>query len=190
VGIRALPRLGRAVASLVWLLAAGLLLAACSRPPVLPGRFFGLAFGEAPPAGLVRQAVPLPAALAEDLVYCTAPGRRETLWDTALAEPVLAFYQGRFFSLDAALADETAAPGLRERLTRDFGPPHCREAAGSRTYLWQAGEVDLIVETGPAGPARLMVRHGPTAAAVAAVLPREADAGRSGEGALDRERGW
>ena len=178
----ALPRSGRPLACLVRVLAAGLLvLAACSRPAELPGRYFGLAFGDGPSAELVRQAVPLPDAVSETLVYYIAPGRRETLWDAVLAEPVLAFYQGRFFSLDAALDNTAGVSGLDVRLTRDFGPPHCRESAGQKTCLWQAGAVEMILEGRPDGAARLMVRHGPTAAAVAAALPREAGNG-PGEG--------
>ena len=171
----ALPRSGRPLARLIRVLAAGLLvLAACSRPAELPGRYFGLAFGDGPLADLVRQTVPLPDAVSEKLTYFTAPGRRETLWGVVLAEPVLAFYQGRFFSLDAAVADGAGVSELDARLTRDFGPPHCRESAGQTACLWQAGAVEMVLEGHPGGVARLMVRHGPTAAAVAAALPREA----------------
>ncbi|WP_139311526.1 hypothetical protein [Desulfovibrio sp. DV] len=178
----ALPRSGRPLARLILVLAAGLLvLAACSGPAELPGRYFGLAFGDGPSADLVRQAVPLPDAVSETLTYFIAPGRRETLWDVVLAEPVLAFYQGRFFSLNAAVEDGAGASGLDARLTRDFGPPHCRESAGQKTCLWQAGAVEMVLEGRLGGAARLMVRHGPTAAAVAAALPREAGNG-PGEG--------
>lgn len=177
-------RPGWAATGILCLLAAGwLALAACSRPPELPQRYFGLAFGDAPPADLLRQSVPLPEAVSGKLAYFTAPGRRATLWDTVLVEPILAFYQGRFFSVDAILDDATGVSGLETRLTREFGPPHCRESAGQKTCLWQVGEVELILENGSRGPARLMVRHEPTAAAVAAVFPREAD-NRLGERSL------
>ncbi|KHK00470.1 hypothetical protein NY78_4126 [Desulfovibrio sp. TomC] len=170
------------VAGVVCFLTVGwLALAACSRVPELPQRYFGLAFGDAPPADLLRQSVPLPEAVSKKLVYFTAPDRPATLWDTVLVEPVLAFYEGRFFSVDAALSDATGVSGLETRLTRDFGPPHCRESTGQKTCLWQAGAVEMVLEGRPGGAARLMVRHGPTTAAVAAALPREAGNG-PGEG--------
>ena len=167
--------LARAVVCAVWLLAV----AACSRPAELPHRLFGLAFGEAPTAELVRQQVPLPADVSQRLAFFTAPGRRETGWaGVVLTDPVLAFDQGRLFSIDAALAEAPAAAGLHDRLTRDFGPAHCRETAGRTVCLWSAGETELILERAVDGPARLMVRNRPTATAVAAVLPQGADGGR------------
>ena len=159
----------------VWLLTV----AACSRPAEPPHRLFGLAFGDAPTAELVRQQVPLPADVSQRLAFFTAPGRRETGWaGVVLTDPVLAFDQGRLFSIDAALAEAPAAAGLRDRLTRDFGPAHCRETARRTVCRWSADETELILERAMAGPARLMVRHRPTATAVAAVLPQGADGGQ------------
>ena len=157
-----------------------LALIACSRPDDPPPRLFGLAFGDAAPAGLVRQIIPLPAGLSDSLVFFTAPGRQENGWaGVVLTDPVLAFYKGRLFSIDAALADPTAAAALAARLTRDFGPAHCRETADRTVCLWAAGETELILESGAGGPARLMTRHRPTAAAVAAALPQGGDSGRA-----------
>jgi len=163
-------------------LAAVLLLAviACSRPAEPPRRLFGLAFGDAPTAELVRQNMPLPAKMSESLAFFTAPGRQETGWaGVVLADPVLAFYQGRLFSVDAALVDAAAVSGLRARLTQDFGPAHCRETASRTVCLWSAGETELILESALAGSARLMARHRPTAAAVAAALPQDEDGSRA-----------
>lgn len=149
-------------------------LAACPPAAEPPHRLFGLAFGDAPPADLRHQAVPLPAGVSDSLAFFAAPGRRESGWDgVVLVDPVLAFYQGRLFSIDAALADAQAATGLRARLTRDFGLPLCREAAGRAVCLWVAGDTELILESAGGGPARLMARHRPTAAAVASILPQD-----------------
>jgi len=167
--------LTRAVVCAVWLLAV----TACSRPAEPPHRLFGLAFGDAPTAELVRQEVPLPAGVSDRLAFFTAPGRRETGWaGVVLTDPVLAFDQGRLFSIDATLAEGSTPTSLHDRLTRDFGPAHCRETAGRTVCLWSAGETEFILERAVAGPARLMVRHRPTATAVAAVLPQSTDGGQ------------
>ena len=163
-------------------LASVLLMAviACSRPAESPRRLFGLAFGDAPTAELVRQNMPLPANMSESLAFFTAPGRRETGWaGVVLTDPVLAFYQGRLFSVDAALVDAAAVSGLRVRLNRDFGPAHCQETASRTVCLWSAGETELILESALAGSARLMARHRPTAAAVAAMAPQGGDGSRA-----------
>ncbi|MFP5257792.1 MAG: hypothetical protein ACLGQH_02095 [Acidobacteriota bacterium] len=157
-----------------------LLLLACSRPVEPPRRLFGLAFGDAPIAGLVRQDVPLPAELSDSLAYFAAPGRREAGWaGLVLVDPILAFYQDRLFSIDAALADPAAASGLRVRLTRDFGPPLCRDTGNRAVCLWAAGDTELVLESAGDGPGRLMVRHGPTAATLAAALPQAVGASRA-----------
>lgn len=157
-----------------------LLLLACSRPAEAPRRLFGLAFGDPPTAGLVRQDVPLPAELSDSLAYFAAPGQRESGWaGLVLTDPILAFYQGRLFSIDAALADPAAAPGLRARLARDFGPPLCRDTGNRAVCLWTAGDTELVLESAGKGPGRLMVRHGPTAAALAATLPQAVGASRA-----------
>ncbi|MHC1789555.1 hypothetical protein [Solidesulfovibrio sp.] len=161
-----------------------LALVACSGPVPAPGGLFGLTFGDGPPAGLVAQTVPLPAGLSGRLAFFTAPGRRETAWEAVLADPVLAYYEGRLFSIDAVLADAAAVPGLRRRLTRDYGSPHCRDLARQAACLWQAGEVEMILESGGDGPARLMVRHRQTAGAVAAAMP-QAPGGVRGDGPPD-----
>ncbi|HML55411.1 MAG TPA: hypothetical protein PKC79_15055, partial [Solidesulfovibrio magneticus] len=117
------------------LLAAVLLCAGCSGagepagPSGPPGRYFGLAFGDPPGPGLVRLTVPLPSSLAESLAFYAAPGQGDAPFGAALTQATLAFWQGRLFSVEAALAAPADAPTLAARLTRDLGPPHCREAA-------------------------------------------------------------
>lgn len=173
------PARGTCVRVLAWGLGL-LLLLACSRPAEPPHRLFGLAFGDAPTGELVRQDVPLPTELSDSLAYYAAPGRRESGWaGLVLADPILAFYQGRLFSIDAALADPAAASGLRARLTRDFGPALCRETGKRSVCLWTVQETELVLESAASGPGRLMVRHGPTAAALTAALPQAVEASRA-----------
>lgn len=136
-----------------------------------PGRFFGLAFGDAPGPGLARLAVPLPSALAESLVFYAAPGQGDAPFGAALDQATLAFWQGGLFSVEAALATPADAPTLAARLTHDLGPPHCREAASGRVCLWRTGDFEAVLDqSGDA--ARLMLRQASTAAAVAAALPQ------------------
>ena len=164
-------------AAALGLLAVVLLLGGCSGagepagPAGPPGRFFGLAFGDAPSPGLVRLAVPLPSALAESLVFYAAPGQGDAPFGAALTQATLAFWQGGLFSVEAAMAAPADAPTLAVRLTRDLGPPHCREAASGHVCLWRAGDFEAVLEqSGDA--ARLMLRQAATAAAVAAALPQ------------------
>jgi hypothetical protein len=165
---------------LVWLLGVALLSGGCSRPGEPPRRYFGLAFGDAPGAQLTRQAVPLPQALADFLAFYAAPGARDVPFGAALSDPVLAFWQGRFFSMEAALAVPAEAEALSRRLGRDLGPPHCRGGATGRTCLWQSGEIEAVLDESGSAP-RLMVRHAPTAAAVAAALPQAFPETQKGE---------
>lgn len=156
------------------LLAVVLLFGGCSgadEPVGPPGRVFGLAFGDPPGPGLGRLTVPLPSALAESLAFYTAPGQGDAPFGTALSQATLAFWQGRLFSVEAALATPIDAPTLAARLTRDLGPPHCREAASGRVCLWRTGDFEAVLEqSGDA--ARLMLRQAAMAAAVAAALPQ------------------
>ena len=164
-------------AAALGLLAAVLLLGGCSGagepagPAGPPGRFFGLAFGDAPSPGLARLAVPLPSALAESLVFYAAPGQGDAPFGAALTQATLAFWQGGLFSVEAALAAPADAPTLAARLTRDLGPPHCREAASGRVCLWRNGDFEAVLEQAGDG-ARLMLRQAAMAAAVAAALPQ------------------
>ncbi|QAZ67229.1 hypothetical protein C3Y92_08285 [Solidesulfovibrio carbinolicus] len=164
-------------AAALGLLAVVLLLGGCSGtgepagPAGPPGRLFGLAFGDAPGPGLARLAVPLPSALAESLAFYAAPGQGDAPFGAALTQATLAFWQGGLFSVEAALAAPADAPALTARLTRDLGPPHCREAASGRVCLWRNGDFEAVLEqSGDA--ARLMLRQAATAAAVAAALPQ------------------
>uniref|UniRef100_I2PZV6 Lipoprotein n=1 Tax=Desulfovibrio sp. U5L TaxID=596152 RepID=I2PZV6_9BACT len=152
-------------------------MAACSRPVEPPRGAAGLAFGDPPPAGLVAVAVPLPDGVAGRLRFFTRPGPTETFFGIALAEPVLAFFEERFFSLSAALADPAAGPGLRERLTRAYGPGYCRHAAELAVCLWRAADVDMVLETPADGAPRFMVRHRPLAGLVAAAAGPDQAAG-------------
>ena len=156
-----------------WLLpvvaAGGLLwLAACSGPAEPPRGAFGLTFGDAPPGDMVAVTVPLPGDLADALAYYTRPGSTGTFLGVALADPVLAFYRGHFFSLAASLADPADSPLLRRRLGAACGAPYCREAAGTSVCLWRAADVEATLEGPPDGPARFMLRHRPVAEAVLA----------------------
>lgn len=156
------------------LLAAVLLLGGCSgagEPAGPPGRLFGLAFGDPPGPGLARVAVPLPSSLAESLAFYAAPGQGDAPFGAALTQATLAFWQGRLFSVEAALAAPADAPTLTARLTRDLGPPHCREAAAGRVCLWRAGDFEAVLEQS-GDTARLMLRQAATSAAVAAALPQ------------------
>ena len=164
-------------AAVLGLLAAMLLCGGCSGagepagPAGPPGRLFGLAFGDAPGPGLVRLAVPLPSSLAESLAFYAVPGREDAPFGAALTQATLAFWQGGLFSVEAALAAPADATALAARLTRDLGPPHCREAASGRVCLWRAGDFEAVLDqSGDA--ARLMLRQAATAAAVAAALPQ------------------
>lgn len=159
------------------LLAVVLLCGGCSGsgepagPAGPPGRFFGLAFGDAPGPGLARLAVPLPSSLADSLAFYAAPGQGDAPFGAALTQATLAFWQGGLFSVEAALAVPADAPTLTARLTRDLGLPHCREGASGRVCLWRAGDFEAVLEqSGDA--ARLMLRQAATAAAVAAALPQ------------------
>ena len=159
------------------LLTAVLLCGGCSGggeptgPVGPPGRIFGLAFGDAPGPGLVRLAVPLPSVLAESLAFYAAPGQGDAPFGAALTQATLAFWQGGLFSVEAALAAPADAPTLAARLTRDLGPPHCREAASGRVCLWRAGDFEAVLDQ--SGDAvRLMLRQAATATAVAAALPQ------------------
>ena len=159
------------------LLAAVLLCAGCSgagEPAGLsgpPGRYFGLAFGDHPGPGLVRLTVPLPSSLAGSLAFYAAPGQEDAPFGAAITQATLAFWQGGLFSVEAALAAPADAPTLSARLTRDLGPPHCREAASGRVCLWRTGDFEAVLDqSGDA--ARLMLRQAATAAAVAAALPQ------------------
>lgn len=142
-------------------------LVACSRPAEPPRGAAGLAFGDPPPTGLAAVAVPLPDGVADRLRFYTRPGRPETFCGIALAEPVLAFFDDRFFSLSAALADPADGQGLRDRLTRAYGPGYCRTAAELAVCLWRSADVDMVLETPAEGPPRFMVRHRPLAQLVA-----------------------
>ena len=164
-------------AAALGLLAAALLLGGCSGagepvgPAGPPGRLFGLAFGDAPGPGLTRLAVPLPSSLADSLAFYAAPGQGDAPFGAALTQATLAFWQGGLFSVEAALTAQADAPRLTARLTRDLGPPHCREAASGRVCLWRAGDFEAVLEQ--SGDAtRLMLRQAATAAAVAAALPQ------------------
>lgn len=159
------------------LLAAVLLCGGCfgaeepTGPAGPPGRYFGLAFGDPPGPGLARLSVPLPSSLAESLTFYAASGLDDAPFGAALTQATLAFWQGGFFSVEAALAAPADAPSLTARLTRDLGPPHCREAASGRVCLWRAGDFEAVLDqSGDA--ARLMLRQAATAAAVAAALPQ------------------
>ncbi|EHJ47105.1 hypothetical protein DFW101_1094 [Solidesulfovibrio carbinoliphilus subsp. oakridgensis] len=143
-------------------------MAACSRPVEPPPGAAGLAFGDPPPAGLVAVAVPLPDDVAGRLRFFTRPDQTETFLGIALAEPVLAFFEERFFSLSAALADPADGPGLRERLTRAYGPGYCRDTAKLAVCLWRTADVDMVLETPADGASRFMVRHRSLAGLVAA----------------------
>jgi hypothetical protein len=145
-------------------------LAACSRPAEPPRGALGLAFGDAPPGDLMRLAVPLPDGLAESLVFYAPAGRIDDFFGVALAEPVLAFYRDRFFSLAAVLAAPGDEPRLRRRLDEVFGPPYCRDGAGASACLWRADPVEATLEAAPGGPARFMLRHRPEAESVGAVM--------------------
>ncbi len=166
---------GRAAA--LGLLAALLLLGGCSGagepagPAGPPGRYFGLAFGDPPGPELARLAVPLPSALAESLVFYAAPGQGDAPFGAALTQATLAFWQGSLFSVEAALTTPADAPTLVARLTRDLGPPHCREAASGRVCLWRTGDFEAVLDQSGDGT-RLMLRQAATAAAVAAALPQ------------------
>ena len=175
-GAEARPARGRRLAVL-GLLAVALLCGGCSGseeptgPVGPPGRYFGLAFGDPPGPGLARLAVPLPSALAESLAFYAAPGQGDAPFGAALTQGTLAFWQGGLFSVEAALAVPAEAPALSARLTRDLGPPHCREAASGRVCLWRAGDVEAVLDqSGDA--ARLMLRQAAMAAAVAAAMPQ------------------
>jgi hypothetical protein len=102
------------------------------------------------------------------LRFFTRPGQTETFLGIVLAEPVLAFFEERFFSLSAALADPADGPGLREHLTRAYGPGYCLQVAELAVCLWRGGDVDMVLETPPDGNSRFMVRHRPLAGLVAA----------------------
>lgn len=159
------------------LLAAVLLCGGCSGggestgPAGPPGRFFGLAFGDPPGPGLARLAVPLPSSLAESLAFYAAPGQEDAPFGAAITQATLAFWQGGLFSVEAALAAPADASTLAARLTRDLGPPHCREAASGRVCLWRAGDFEAVLDQSD-DAARLMLRQAATAAAVAAALPQ------------------
>ena len=159
------------------LLAVVLLFGGCSGagepagPAGPPGRCFGLAFGDAPGPGLARLAVPLPSSLAGSLAFYAAPEQGDAPFGAALTQATLAFWKGGLFSVEAALAAPADAPTLAARLTRDLGPPHCREAASGRVCLWRTGDFEAVLDqSGKA--ARLMLRQAATAAAVAAALPQ------------------
>lgn len=145
-----------------------LCLIACSRAPEPPRGLAGLAFGDPPPAGVTPAAVPLPSELADSLAFFTRPGHVEACRGIVLTAPVLAFYQGRFFSVSADLADAAAATRARENLTRDFGPAYCRDSAGVSVCLWRLGDVDAVLESAGTGPVRFMLRYRPVADLLAA----------------------
>jgi hypothetical protein len=144
-----------------------LCLIACSRAPEPPRGLAGLAFGDPPPAGVTPAAVPLPSELADALAFFIRPGHVEACSGIVLTAPVLAFYQGRFFSVSADLADAAAATSARENLTRDFGPAYCRDSAGVSVCLWRLGDVDAVLESA-GGPVRFMLRYRPVAELLAA----------------------
>ena len=164
-------------AAALGLLAVVLLLGGCSGagepagPAGPPGRLFGLAFGDAPGPELARLAVPLPSSLADSLAFYAAPGQGDAPFGAALTQATLAFWQGGLFSVEAALAAPADAPMLTARLTRDLGPPHCRESAAGRVCLWRNGDFEAVLEQA-GDAARLMLRQAATAAAVAAALPQ------------------
>jgi len=141
---------------------------ACSRPAEPPRGALGLVFGDAPSADLAAVPVPLPDGVAGALKFYTRPGWDEAFLGVRLTEPVLAFYQGRFFSVSAALPGSDDGPGLRERLTRAYGPPYCRDTAELAVCLWRIADVDAVVEVPSNGPWRFMLRHRPLAELVAA----------------------
>lgn len=127
----------------------------------------GLAFGDAPPADCLAVPVPLPDGVAGALKFYTRPGWDEAFLGVRLAEPVLAFYQERFFSVSAALPGPADGPGLRERLTRAYGPPYCRDSAKLAVCLWRIADVDAVLEVPAEGAWRFMLRHRPLAELVA-----------------------
>lgn len=152
---------------------------ACAGAPEPPRGLPGLPFGSPPPAGLHLLAVPLPGELAGILEFHRLPGQVEFLPGLALAEPVLAFYKGRFFSVSAELPDTGTTALARKNLDRILGQPYCRDLAGATVSLWRRGDVDAVLETPDSGPARLMVRYRP----VADELPAgKIAAGTEGEG--------
>jgi hypothetical protein len=146
--------------------------AACSRAPEPPRGWGGLAFGDPPPATAAPERVPLPSALAESLRFYALPAGDKTFLGVTLPRPVLAFYQGRFFSVASDLDAAADAQALRARLTRAYGRPYCRDGAKLAICLWRTGDVDAVLEVPQAGPARFMLRHRPTAAQVAAATGR------------------
>jgi len=142
---------------------------ACSGPAEPPMGAFGLRFGDVPPAGLPALRTPLPDALAQRLRFYALPGRIDALGGVALADPVLAFHDGRLFSIAAAVAAGDDGPQPRQRLAAAFGTPYCQGPAGASACLWRVGAVDIVFEETGGGPSRLMLRHRPMAGAVAAV---------------------
>jgi hypothetical protein len=170
-----LTRFASRAAWIAWLVC----LFACSRSPEPPRGLPGLAFGDPPPADVTPVAVPLPHELAGVLAFYTRPGRVEPLPGLVLADPVLAFHQGRFFSVSAEL-DEPTASRARESLTRDFGPAYCREAAGAAVCLWRLGAVDAVLERPVGGAARFMLRYRPVADIVSAATSQATAREREG----------
>ncbi|WP_428568464.1 MAG: hypothetical protein ACP59X_09480 [Solidesulfovibrio sp. DCME] len=167
---------------------AGLALAvlvACSGPAEPVTGLGGLAFGDPRPAACAAVDIPLPHALAESLAYCTLQGRGGQYLGAALHDPVYGFYQGRFFTVSAGLDSREAAEALRRDLTRGHGPPYCRETPGLAVCLWRAGEADVVLETPADGPPRLVLRHRPTAARLAAAGDPADRAGRETPGSAE-----
>ncbi len=174
---------GRGIGRVLGLLALVAGLAACSQPTPPPRGAAGMAFGDPPPDGLAAVAVPLPDAVAGRLRFYARPDRAEAFLGVVLAEPVLAFFDGRFFSVSGSLAGPDAMAALRERLTRAYGPGYCRDAAKLAVCLWRGGDVDMVLEGPQGGPWRFMARYRPLADLVAgAVGP---DRGGPVEGASD-----
>ncbi|EFL51810.1 conserved hypothetical protein [Solidesulfovibrio fructosivorans JJ]] len=157
------------------LLAGLLLLAACSSAPEPPSGVAGLRFGDPPPQNATPERVPLPSAVAGDLRFYTLPTDEAALDGVRLPRPVLAFYRGRFFSAAATLGSSGDAVALRQRLTKAYGAPYCRDAAKLAICLWRVGAVDAVLEVPEASPARFMLRHRTMADQVAAATGRAKD---------------
>jgi len=143
------------------------LCAACSREPTpAPDTLAGMRLGDAPQAGLVALHIPLPSELRGSLVYFTAPERRATFENVALAKPVYAFYRNRLISVMTELANPADAPRLRQTLEAGYGPPLCRQTPAGDSCLWRIRETELVLATFADGQARFLVRSSRLAADV------------------------
>ncbi len=174
---------GRSFLARLALAALWVWLVACARSPEPPpAGFAGLSFGAPEPPGLTPVPTVLPREWADSLAFFNRPGRNESFRGVPLAEPVYAFYQGRFFSVSAALADPADLPRLRQVLEAAYGAPVCGSGKDA-ACLWRLADVDVVVEGRPKSAARFMLRYRPIADRMAAKRGQEAPLEREGRGA-------